>query len=76
LQVDLQGNVWVADRTNNRYQVLNKNLKPIREITDVGVGWTACVSGGPHQCVCFSNSNPNGNMPGTWARSNRAERRN
>ncbi len=66
LQVDLEGNVWVADRTNNRYQVLDNNLKPIREITDVGVGWTVCVSGGPHQYVFFSNSNPNGNMPGTW----------
>src|SRR6267378_4968643 len=66
LQVDLQGNVWVADRTNNRYQVLDNNLKPIREITNVGVGWTVCVSGGPHQYVFFSNSNPNGNMPGTW----------
>src|SRR6266481_4155631 len=66
LQVDLQGNVWVADRTNTRYQVLDNNLKPIREITNVGVGWTVCVSGGPHQYVFFSNSNPNGNMPGTW----------
>lgn len=66
LQVDATGNVWVADRTNNRYQVLDNNLKPIREITDVGVGWTVCVSGGPHQYVFFSNSNPNGNQPGTW----------
>ncbi len=66
LQVDAAGNVWVADRTNNRYQVLDNNLKPIREITDLGVGWTVCVSGGPHQYVFFSNSNPNGNQPGTW----------
>jgi DNA-binding beta-propeller fold protein YncE len=66
LQVDGQGNVWVADRSNNRYQVLDNNLKPIREITDLGVGWTVCVSGGPHQYVFFSNSNPNSNMPGTW----------
>src|SRR3989441_2597345 len=66
LQVDGQGNVWVADRTNNRYQVLDNDLKPLREITNVGVGWTVCVSGGPHQYVFFSNSNPNGNMPGTW----------
>ena len=28
LQVDGQGNVWVADRTNFRYQVLDNNLKP------------------------------------------------
>ena len=66
LQVDGQGNVWVADRTNNRYQVLDNNLKPIREITNLGVGWTACISGGPHQYAFLSNSNPNGNMPGTW----------
>jgi sugar lactone lactonase YvrE len=66
LQVDGQGNVWVADRTNNRYQVLDNNLKPIREITNLGVGWTACISSGPHQYAFLSNSNPNGNMPGTW----------
>src|SRR3989454_7958595 len=40
LQVDEQGHVWVADRTNIRYQVLDNNLKPIREITNLGVGWT------------------------------------
>ena len=67
LQVDAQGHVWVADRSNNRYQELDNNLKPIREITNLGVGWTVCVSAGPHQYVFFSNSNPNGNMPGTWA---------
>jgi sugar lactone lactonase YvrE len=66
LQVDGQGNVWVADRSNNRYQVLDNNLKPIREITNLGVGWTVCVSAGPHQYAFLSNSNPNGNMPGTW----------
>jgi len=66
LQVDNQGNVWVADRTNNRYQVLDNNLKPLREITNLGVGWNVCVSGGPHQYAFLSNSNPNGNMPGTW----------
>ena len=66
LQVDGQGNVWVADRTNSRYQVLDNNLKPIREITNLGVGWTMCISQGPHQYAFFSNSNPNGNMPGTW----------
>jgi DNA-binding beta-propeller fold protein YncE len=66
LQVDGQGNVWVADRTNARYQVLDNNLKPMREITNLGVGWTMCISPGPHQYAFFSNSNPNGNMPGTW----------
>jgi DNA-binding beta-propeller fold protein YncE len=66
LQVDGQGNVWVADRSNNRYQVLDNNLKPLREITNLGTGWTLCISSGPHQYAFFSNSNPNGNMPGTW----------
>ncbi len=67
LQVDGQGNVWVADRSNFRYQVLDNNLKPIREITNLGVGWTACISSGPHQYAFLSNSNPNGNLPGSWA---------
>ena len=66
LQVDGQGNVWVADRSNNRYQVLDNNLKPLREITNLGVGWTVCISPGTHQYAFLSNSNPNGNMPGTW----------
>src|SRR5213594_4726055 len=67
LQVDLQGNVWVADRTNNRYQVLDNNLKPKTIYDNLGVGWTVCVSQGPHQYVFASNSNPNGNTPGSWA---------
>src|SRR6202162_3017475 len=66
LQVDGRGNVWVADRTNFRYQVLDNNLKPIREITNLGVGWTVCISAGPHQYAFMSNSNPNGNVPGSW----------
>jgi sugar lactone lactonase YvrE len=67
LQVDGHGNVWVADRTNFRYQVLDNNLKPIKTYTNLGVGWTVCVSQGPHQYVFASNSNPNGNPPGSWA---------
>ncbi len=42
LQVDGQGHeFWVADRSNFRYQVLDNDLKPIRQINDLGVGWTA-----------------------------------
>jgi len=66
LQVDGQGNVWVADRTNFRYQLLDNNLKPLKQYTNIGVGWTVCVSPGPHQYVFASNSNPNGNGPGSW----------
>jgi len=66
MQVDNNGHVWVADRTNFRYQELDNNLKPIREFTNIGVGWTICISPGPHQYVFASNSNPNGNGPGSW----------
>src|SRR5262245_44433595 len=66
LQVDGKGNVWVADRSNNRYQVLDNNLKPIKTYDNLGVGWTVCISPGPHQYVFASNSNPNGNTPGSW----------
>ena len=37
-----------------------------RSITNLGVGWTVCISGGPHQYAFMSNSNPNGNQPGSW----------
>src|SRR5215468_9429659 len=66
LQVDGQGNVWVADRTNNRYQVLDNSLKPIKTYDNLGTGWTVCISAGPHQYVFPSNSNPNGNPQGSW----------
>jgi sugar lactone lactonase YvrE len=66
LQVDVQGNVYVADRSNFRYQVLDNNLKPKAVFANVGVGWTVCVSQGPHQYLFASNSNPNGNPPGSW----------
>jgi len=66
LQVDGQGNVWVADRTNIRYQVLDNDLKPKKIYDNLGVGWTVCVSQGPRQYVFASNSNPNGNTPGSW----------
>ena len=65
LQVDLQGNVYVADRTNARIQVFDNNLV-LRAIYDnVGVAWTLCISPGPHQYLFQSNSNPNGNPPGS-----------
>jgi sugar lactone lactonase YvrE len=67
IAVDGQGNVYVADRTNFRYQVLDNNLKPKAVYDNVGVGWTVCVSQGPHQYLFASNSNPNGNRPGSWA---------
>jgi len=66
LQVDAKGHVWVGDRSNNRYVELDNDLKPLREISNLGTAWTLCISGGSHQYAFFSNSNPNGNAPGTW----------
>jgi hypothetical protein len=64
--VDLQGNVYVADRGNGRLQVFDNNLNPKTIYSNIGVSWTVCVSPGPHQYLFSSNSNPNGNGPGTW----------
>ncbi len=69
LQVDHEGNVYVADRGNNRYVVLDNDLKPKTTYTNVGTAWTDCISQGPHQYLFASNSNPNGNGPGTWQRT-------
>jgi len=66
IAVDAQGNVYVSDRANNRMQVFDNNLV-LRAIYDnIGVSWTVCISPGPHQYLFSSNSNPNGNAPGTW----------
>jgi sugar lactone lactonase YvrE len=66
IAVDAQGNVYVADRANNRMQVLDNNLV-LRAIYDnIGTSWTVCISPGPHQYLFSSNSNPNGNTPGSW----------
>ncbi len=36
LQVDGQGHVWVSDRGNNRWVILDNDLKPIKEISNLG----------------------------------------
>jgi sugar lactone lactonase YvrE len=66
IAVDAQGNVYVADRANHRMQVFDNNLV-LRAIFDnIGDSWTVCISPGPHQYLFTSNSNPNGNAPGSW----------
>ena len=66
LQVDHQGNVYVADRGNARYVVLDNNLKWKTSYNQYGSAWSDCISEGPHQYLFVSNSNPNGNAPGSW----------
>jgi sugar lactone lactonase YvrE len=66
IAVDAKGNVYVADRSNHRLQVFDNDLKPKAVYDNIGDSWTVCVSPGPHQYLFTSNSNPNGNAPGTW----------
>jgi len=66
IAVDARGNVYVADRSNHRMQVLDNDLVPKTVYDNIGDSWTVCVSPGPHQYLYTSNSNPNGNAPGTW----------
>jgi sugar lactone lactonase YvrE len=66
IAVDAKGNVYVADRSNHRMQVLDNDLTPKTTYENIGDSWTVCVSPGPHQYLFTSNSNPNGNAPGTW----------
>jgi sugar lactone lactonase YvrE len=66
LQVDRAGNVYVAVRGNARYVVLDNDLHWKTTYTNYGSAWSDCISQGPHQYLFVSNSNPNGNAPGTW----------
>ena len=61
LQVDNEGNVYVADRSNNRIQVFDNNLQPKTIYSNVGQPWTLCISSGPHQYLYSSNSFPDQN---------------
>ncbi len=66
IAVDAKGKVYVADRSNHRLQVFDNNLAFKASYDNIGDSWTVCVSPGSHQYLFTSNSNPNGNAPGTW----------
>ncbi|HTA47337.1 MAG TPA: peptidyl-alpha-hydroxyglycine alpha-amidating lyase family protein [Bryobacteraceae bacterium] len=69
IAADAKGNLYVADRSNHRLQVYDNDLKFKSSYENIGDSWTTCVSPGPHQYLFTSNSNPNGNGPGTWETS-------
>jgi hypothetical protein len=52
--VDLQGNIWVATAPATAIGC-STTTKPVREITNVGVGWTVCFR--RPTSTCFFNSN-------------------
>jgi NHL repeat-containing protein len=57
LAVDAKGMVYIADRGNNRIQVLDNDLNFKAQYLNVGSPWTVCVSPGAHQYLFTSNSN-------------------
>ena len=46
---DAQGLVYVADRGNNRVQVLDNDLNVVRVIDGIRSPWAICISDGPTQ---------------------------
>jgi len=58
IAVDAAGNVYVADRGNNRIQVFDNNGTYKSSITTAGNPQAICISPGAHQYLFASNSNP------------------
>jgi NHL repeat len=61
IQVDAAGNVYVADRGNQRIQVFSNDLVLRAVYDNVGAPWALCITPGPHQYLYSSNSNPDNN---------------
>lgn len=61
IATDAKGNVYVGDRSNNRIQVLDNDLRPKAAYTNVGQPWAVCITPGPHQYLYSSNSYPDSN---------------
>jgi hypothetical protein len=60
---DAKGNIYVADRGNQRIVVLNNDLTLKTTYNNVGNPWAVCISPGQHQYLYSSNSNPDSNSP-------------
>ncbi len=61
IAADANGNVYVGDRSNNRIQVFDNDLKLKTIYDQVGAPWAVCITPGPHQYLYSSNSNPDNN---------------
>ena len=57
---------YLNHRGNARVKVYDSNLNLLRMYTNVGNPWEICVSGGPHQYLFVSNSNPDSNPAASW----------
>src|SRR5262249_25360826 len=57
IQLDAQGNVYVAASGNNRLQVFDGDGNPKSQITGIGAPMAICITPGPTQYIYSSNSN-------------------
>jgi hypothetical protein len=58
IAIDAQGNVYAADAGNKRIQVFDSDGTFKTQITGIGNPSAICITGGPHQYLYSSNSNP------------------
>jgi hypothetical protein len=78
IAADAKNNIYVADRGNRRIQVFDKDLNPIKIISNVGAPWSVCTSpaaGSAPQYLFSGDGNGklykldlNGNLVG-WAQT-------
>jgi len=61
MAADAKGNVYVGDRSNQRIQVFDNDLKFKAIYDNVGAPWAVCISPGAHQYMYTSNSYPDSN---------------
>jgi len=58
IALDAQGNVYVADAGNKRIQVFDGDGNFKTQLVNVGTPSAICITGGTHQFLYSSNSNP------------------
>ena len=57
IAVDARGNIYAADKGNNRIQVFDNDGTFKSQVTTVGTPSAICISSGAHQYLFSSNSN-------------------
>ena len=63
MQIDAQGNLYVADLGGQRIRVYNsQNGQPVRDFGGVGSPMAICITPPPNQFLYVSNSNPPDNL--------------